>query len=490
MNPPARREFDAMVIGGGAAGMTAAKGIARGGKTVALIEAARTGGDCLYTGCVPSKSLIASARMLADIRRAADYGIDVDEPTIDLSAAMSRKDAIIELIGEADSPQVIENAGVTVIHETARFVDPHSIQAGNRLLRASQFVIATGSRPAIPPIPGLKESGCLTNESLMELTRLPKRLVIIGAGPTGLELGQVFLRFGSDVTVLDRECRVLSPADEAHATMIVESLAREGMGFHLGVELSVVEREGVNSGPAHVTFITRHGETRTLDADAVLVATGRSPNIEHLNLCAAGVKTEPRGIVVNKHLRTSADHIWACGDVIGPPYFTHAADDQARTVASGILGKNSSWSGRALPWATFTDPEIAGVGLTENTALSEYGAKLEVLTFPFHNLDRAVTDGRGDGQIKVLLAPGWMRGHFGGEIVGAHAIGTHAGEIIQQFAFMMAWRLPAGLLAKTVQTYPTYSLGGRQAIGLHWRHARQSMPMHSQLSRLLSRFTS
>lgn len=474
LSGPIKPDYDVIVIGGGTAGMTAARGIARGGKSVALIEASRTGGDCLYTGCIPTKSLIASARLLADIRRAADFGIDVGPPSIDLPRAIARKDAIVNQIAEVDSPEMLENAGVTVIQEVAHFTDPHTIHAGGSQLQASQFVIATGSKPTIPAIPGLEESGYLTNESLIELTNLPRRLIVIGAGPTGLELGQVFLRFGSDVTVLDRDRRVLATDDADHATTIQESLVREGMRFHLDVEVTAVKSASPDGSPTHVTFVNSKRQKRTIEADALLVATGRTPNVEHLNLGEVGVAVGRRGIDVDKHLRTLVEHIWACGDVIGPPYLTHAADDQARTVARNVLGGQSSWNRRSLPWVTFTDPEVAGVGLTEDAALATFGSKLEVLTFPFARLDRALTDGRGKGQIKVLLAPGWMRGVFGGEIVGAHAVGTNAGEIIQQFAFMMTWRLPAGLLAKTVQAYPTYSLGGRQAIGLHWRHARPS----------------
>lgn len=489
MDSPAEQTFDVIVIGGGAAGMTAATSIARGGKHVALIESTRTGGDCLYIGCVPSKSLIASARMLADIGRAGDFGVNVGAPSIDLPRAIARKVAIVEQIGKADSPEVLAGAGVTVIHDTARFIDPHTVQAGARVLRARQFAIATGSRPAIPGIPGLEESGYLTSESLMELTSLPQRLIVIGAGPTGLELGQVFLRFGSDVTVLDRAHRVLAADDADHATAIQESLAREGMKFHLGVEVTAATGAIPDRTGAKITVVTSKHQELTIEADALLVATGRMPNIEQLNLGEIGVAAGRRGIDVDKHLRTSVEHIWACGDVIGPPFLTHAADDQARTVANGILGKNSSWNGRALPWVTFTDPEVAGVGLTEVAARVAHGAKLEVLTFPFRRLDRATIDGHGDGHIKVLLAPGWTRGRFGGEIVGAHAIGTNAGEIIHQFAFMMTWRLPAGLLAKTVQAYPTYSLGGRQATALHWRHAKRSTSIVARLKRVLTRFT-
>lgn len=197
----------------------------------------------------------------------------------------------------------------------------------------------------------------------------------------------------------------------------------------------------------------------------------------------------PTGVRVDGSLRTSVEHIWACGDVTGPPYYTHAADAQGRTVATGVLGGKANWDGRAVPWVTFTEPEIAGVGLTEERARERYGRKLEVLTLPYGRIDRALTDGQEAGRIKVLLAPGWLRGRVGGEIVGAHVVGANAGEVVQQFAFMMAWRLPAGMLANTVQSYPTYSLGGRQALGIHWHRKPGSTSAPSLVSRLLAKVT-
>jgi pyruvate/2-oxoglutarate dehydrogenase complex dihydrolipoamide dehydrogenase (E3) component len=465
--------FDVIVIGGGTAGMVAAKQIARAGKRVALVEAARTGGDCLYTGCVPSKSLIATARVLHAIRRADALGIDVAQPTLDLPRAVARKDRIIARIGVADSPDALERAGVTVVHGTARLLGPHVVMVDDCPLRAERLVIATGSRPAVPPIPGLAEAGFLTNEELMACTATPERLAVIGAGPVGLELGQAFRRFGSVVAVIERADRVLPRDDAEIAALVQRGLEQEGIAFHFGSEVVRVDRAGMAK---RLIVRAGTGEERVVEADEILVATGRSANVEGLNLEAAEVAVGERGIRVDERLRTTAAHVWACGDVIGPPYFTHVADDQARTVARNVLGGRATWSGRTIPWATFTEPEAAGVGLTEQAARERYGDQLEVLRLRYDDLDRAITDGAGEGLIKVLLAPGWMRGKLGGEVVGAHVAGAQAGEIVQQFAFLLTWRLPAGMLAKTVQTYPTYSLGGRQAIGLHWLRADAAAP--------------
>ena len=457
--------FDAVVLGGGTAGMTAAKEIARAGKSVALVEAARTGGDCLYTGCVPSKSLIAAARLLHAIRRADGFGVTTSAPALDLAQAMERKGRIIARIGVVDEPEALERAGVTVLHAAARFDGPTVVLAGERPIRAARFVIATGSRPSIPPIPGLAEAGFLTNEGLLTLTSVPPRLAVIGAGPTGLELGQTFQRFGSVVTVIERDEHVLPREDVEIAALVRQGMEREGIVFHLGHEVVRVERA---DGAKQLTLRTGGGAERIVDVDEILVATGRAPNVEALRLDAAGVAAGARGVQVDERMRTTAPHVWACGDVVGPPFLTHVAEDQARTVAANVLGGRAKWSGRAIPWAIFTEPEAAGVGLTEAAARARWGDKLEVLRLPYDRLDRAVIDGVGDGLIKVLLAPGWTRGLLGGEVAGAHVAGAHAGEIIEQFALQMAWRLPAGMLAKTVQAYPTYSLGGRQAIALHW----------------------
>jgi len=459
------QQVDAIVIGGGTAGMTAAKEIARERSNVVLIEAARTGGDCLYTGCVPSKSLIASARMLHSIRNASEYGVVVDDPSLDLVQAMSRKTEIIDQISVVDSPAALEAAGVTVLSGKARFVSPKTIDVNGRTIESERIVIATGSRPTIPPIPGLQAAGYLTNEELLSLNDLPARLAVIGGGPTGLELGQVFSRFGCKVTIIEQATRVLDRDDKEGVALLANSLVGEGIELITGHTVTGIERDGL----CKILRIANHDNfTRSIEADEILVAVGRTPNTADLNLGATGVVVGPSGIQVNDRLRTSVSHIWACGDVIGPPFFTHVADDQARTVAAGVLGHRSSWDGRAIPWVTFTDPEVAGVGITEDAARQRYGDKLEVLRFPYEHIDRAVTEGQTNGLIKVLLAPGWMRGLLGGEIVGAHIVGANAGEMIHQFAFLMAWRLPAGMLAKAVQTYPTFSLGGRQAIGLHW----------------------
>lgn len=473
--------FDVVVIGGGTAGMTAAKIVARTGKRVVLLEADRTGGDCLYTGCVPSKSLLAVAKVMERIRCGDQFGINVNPPTLDLGRAVQRKDRIVEQIGEADSPAVLRRAGITVIQGRARFCDSDEVEVGGQVVHGERFVIATGSRPARPPILGLAEVDYLTNVEALDLRVVPSRLAVIGAGPTGLELGQAFARFGSAVTIIERTDRVLSSDDGETSAILAKALEDDSIRLFLRTAVDNIKQ---SDGYKYLLLRQEGEDPNTIETDQVLVATGRQPEVDGLGLDVAGVQTGEHGIVVDAGLRTTARHVWACGDVIGPPYSTHVAEDQARTVAKNVLGGKARWSGRAVPWSTFTDPAVAGVGMTEAAARVALGRRLEVLRLHYDDIDRAVTDGAGDGLVKVLLAPGWTRGRLGGEVVGAHVVGAGAAEIVQQFAFLMAWHLPAGMLAKTVQAYPTYGLGGRQAVGLHWQRAKESRARPSFIEKL------
>lgn len=462
----ANTAYDVAVIGGGTAGMTAAVQVAKAGKRVVLIEADRTGGDCLYTGCVPSKSLIATARVIRTMQSAAAHGIDVPTMSFALGRAIDRKQRIIAAIAPHDSPELLSKAGVEVIHGVARFLGPHRIETGERVVEAAKIVIATGSEPFIPDVPGLADAGYVTNVELMERRELPRRLAVIGAGAIGLELGQMFARFGSEVTIIGRGDMLLSRDDAASSDLLRTVLEREQLRIRLR---TTVERVRKNGSVKLLDLLDNQSGYLQIEADEILVATGRTPRIQGLGLEFAGAALWERRLVVDKRQRTNVPHIWACGDVTGPPYWTHAAEDQGRTVAANVLGNRKNWSARAIPWATYTDPEVAGVGLTEAQARNRYGDRVTVLRLPFGEIDRAVTDGEEDGLITIILKPGWTRGRLGGEIAGAHIIGARAGDLINQFAFMMAWRLPAGMLAAAVQTYPSLSLGLRQAIGRYWQ---------------------
>lgn len=477
-----RKSWDLVVIGGGTAGMVTATRVARAGLSVALIEADRTGGDCLYTGCVPSKSLLASARIAHTIRRAGEFGVRAKQPEIDFPAIMRRKDEVIAAIEPHDSPDALREAGVTMVHSRAHFVDSQTVRAGRDLHFGDQFVIATGSRPTIPDIPGLRRARHVTSDTIVGLTELPPRLAVIGAGSTALELGQAFSRFGSDVTFVNRNTRILHRIDAGIADHLQRRLEAEGMTFLHEMTVDRVETDEEHGHPT-LHLISSGNIATKLDADVVLVATGRHPNIASLNLDAAGIATPNNRLEVNDLLQTELEHIWACGDVLGPPNFAHRAEDQAGALATNILGGATSWNGNAIPWALYTDPPVAGIGLGHADARARYGDRLDVLRFPYDRLDRAIIDGEDDGEIVVLLKPGWTGGRAGGEVAGAHIIGTRADELINQFAPFLDSRLPAGLLVSAVQVYPTYGLGVRQALGMHW-HRKGTSPEPSIRSRV------
>ena len=417
-----RKSWDLVVIGGGTAGMAVAIRFAATGASVALIEANRTGGECLYTGCVPSKALLASARVAHTVRHAGDFGVRAEPSGIDFAAIMRRKDDIIASIAPHDSPETIADSGVSVIAGHAHFVDSQTVRVDENLHIGDQIVIATGSAPTLPDIPGLRKSHYVTSDTIFDLTELPARLAVIGAGPTGLELGQAFARFGSEVTIIERDTRILPEIESDHAGQLRRRLEDEGVRVFTDTTVTSVETE---EGSDHSTLMLNRasGEQETLDVDRILVATGRHPNIDALGLDNAGIVVTGGRIDLDDLFRSNLEHIWACGDVIGGRMQTAVAEDQARALTTNLLGGAASWNGDAIPWAVFTDPPVAGIGMTRLEARGKYGDRLEVLRLPYSRIDRAVTDGDADGEIMVLLNPGWLGGRGGGQIVGAHTSG-------------------------------------------------------------------
>lgn len=458
------RSFDAVVIGAGSGGLTAARHLALAGKRTAIVEGDRLGGDCLNWGCVPTKTLVATARLRHQIGRAHEFGLLVDDATLDFVAVMERKTAVQAQIGAEERRYYLGEPGVEIIQGMARFVDGHSLRVDEEVLQFEQCIIATGSRAQIPPISGLEEAGYLTNVSILQLDHLPASLAVVGGGPIGCEFAQVFQRFGSRVTLLQRGDRLLPREEPEASVLLAQVFEREGIAVRLGAAVRAVER----SGDLRLVHAVMGEQEVTVEAEAVLVAAGRLPNIEALNLEAAGIRTNQRGIVVDAHMRTSAPHIWAIGDVAGGYLFTHVAGEQGRLAAGRALGKRGKFNARAVPWCTFTDPEVARVGLTEAQARQRYGDRVRVLTWPFSQVDRALTMGESEGFIKIVTAPGWTRGLAGGEVVGAQIVGPEAGELITEITLLMANRLPLGLLARAIHVYPTLSLGVRQAAGQVW----------------------
>ena len=447
-------EYDMIVIGGGAAGLTASGMAAVFGAKTALIEAKKLGGDCTWHGCVPSKSLLHAAKVAHEMRTADRYGLTPSLAEHDFSRVMAHVHSIRgRIYQDADAPPHFEKLGVEVIEGRARFVDSHTLEVASsgsiRRFSSRFFVVATGSSPKAPPMAGIERANILTNESIFELKYRPRHLLVLGAGPMGMELGQAFHRLGSEVTVVNRSPGILRRDDPQLSAMLLEHLQGEGIQFAFGTEVTSIE-----GGTVHL----KNGQR--IESDAILAAAGRKPNIDSLNLAAAGVKTNDKGIVVDARCRSSARHIYACGDVAGRYLFTHFAEHMAKTaVTNAILHVPAKMDERHITWTTFTDPELAHVGQGED-ALKRAGVNYSVYRFPFTQLDRAITESKTTGLVKVF-ANKW------GRIFGVSILGAQAGEMIGEYALAMRSGVRLDKISSTIHPYPTYVLGNRRAADLY-----------------------
>jgi pyruvate/2-oxoglutarate dehydrogenase complex dihydrolipoamide dehydrogenase (E3) component len=433
-------KFDLVVIGAGAAGLTAAGGAAMFGLSVALIEAGKMGGECLHTGCVPSKALIAAASRAHQGRGGAQLGIDLGEPRVDWAGVRAHVDGAIAGIAANDSAERFEAMGVEVIRTRARFLDRTTVLAGNRRLRAPRIVIATGSRPKSPDLPGLSDVPYLTNETLFGLELLPDHLLVLGGGPIGCEMAQAFRRLGSQVTVVAPELPLARDDPDASA-IVAEQLRREGVTF----EPCSAIRVASSAGSLALTL----EDSRLLTGSHLLVAIGRDANVEGLDLAAAGVEAGPDGIVVDARRRTSNRRIYAIGDCRAGPRFTHVSGYEGSLVALDVaLG----WPGKvdwcALPRVTYTDPELAQVGLTEAEARGRHGA-IEVVRQDFAHNDRAVAEGDTRGFLKLI--------RYRGRVVGVTIVGARAGELLLPWTQIMTGKSSMFALGSAVIAYPTRS---------------------------------
>lgn len=452
-------DYDIIVIGGGSGGLVVAVGAASLGARVALVEKNALGGDCLYTGCVPSKTLLRSARFAADVRRATDFGFAPVQLRFNdggFAAVTERVARVIKTVGEHDAPEPFRALGIEVIFGTPRFLSPHELEiepggeesGKKRAITAKRFCLATGSRPAVPPVAGLKEAGFLTNEEVFHLKQLPRSLVVLGGGPIGLELGQAFARFGSRVTIVEMGDRVLPKEDEEVSAALEELLRAEGLDILLNAK-------AVSAGEAngHKTItVEQYGKTRELHAEEILVATGRQPNTAGLGLDVAGVRYDEQRIFTDEYLRTSQSHIYAAGDITGHFPFTHMAAYEASVVVRNALffwPLRQKTDFRVVPWATFTDPEVARVGLTEQEAREQYGeTNVRVYRTEFADNDRAHAEAETRGWMKLVCGPK-------GRIAGASIVGAHAGELIHEVVLAMKQGLTAAALGGMIHVYPT-----------------------------------
>ena len=450
--------YNAVVIGAGAGGLVSAAGLSGLGARVALVEKGRMGGDCLNTGCVPSKALIRTARAAHQFRTADRYGLSARDPEPDLDAAFARMRAVREAIAPHDSVERFEGLGVDVFHGApARFLSPHEIQVDDLRLRADHAVIATGGRPAVPRIEGLDTVPFHTSETLFdEMKGSPGSVCILGAGPIGCELSQVMARLGVSTTTVEASDQVLPREDPDAASVIAEALRADGVDLRLGHTVTRVER-GPGSGPIRATVEDRRASTfKVQEFGALIIAVGKRPSVEGLDLEAAGVKHGPTGVQVDDYLRTTRRHIYAVGDVVGPYQFTHFADSQARAVIRNILIPwwPARFDARVMPWCTFTDPECARVGLNEAEAGGS-GAAYQVHRFELADLDRAICDSETRGFVKVLADPK-------GRILGATCVGAGAGDWIHEYVLAMKHGITLGQISGTTHIYPTYAEAARR----------------------------
>ena len=473
-----RLDVDLCVIGAGSGGLSVAAGAAQLGQQVVLIERGQMGGDCLNYGCVPSKSLIAAARAASVIRGARRFGISAGEPVVDYRAVRDHVRGVIAEIAPNDSVERFTGLGVRVIRGTARFTGPAEVEAADTRIRARRFVIATGSSAAVPPIPGLEAGGVpyLTNETVFDLDRAPEHLVVIGGGPIGCELAQAHRRLGCRVTLLEA-AQILPKDDPELVDFVRRRLRADGVEVREGVR--IVRVEGTAGRVAAVLEADGNGER--LAGTHLLIAAGRRPNVAGLGLDAAGVRASPKGIEVDERLRTTNRRVYAVGDVAGRYQFTHMAGYHAGLVIRNALFRlPARLDHAAVPWVTYTDPELANVGLTEAEARARHGEAIRLARWSFHDNDRAQAEREAEGLIKVVA-------DRRGRVLGAGIVGPSAGELLLTWSLAIAKKASLRDMAGLIAPYPTLSEVSKRAAGSFFA-PRLFSPRTRRLVRFLARF--
>jgi pyruvate/2-oxoglutarate dehydrogenase complex dihydrolipoamide dehydrogenase (E3) component len=453
-NPKPEFIYNLVVIGAGTAGLVCAAGAAGLGAKVALIERNLMGGDCLNVGCVPSKALISASRAAAAVRDAGEYGVRVpDGMSIDFAKVMARMRKLRTSIAPNDSVKRFTDLGIDVFIGAGRFVDSHTIEVGGEKLHFKKAVIAAGARASAPSIAGLSQVAYLTNETLFSLTELPRRLAVIGAGPIGCEMAQAFARFGSEVFLVETVHGILPREDSDASALVLESMVKDGVKLICcGKDLKLFKTD---DGGVRLV-VESHGKNYDLAVDRLLVAVGRAPNIEDLGLEQAGVFYTKKGVQVNDHLQTTVPDIYAAGDICSPYQFTHAADFMARIVIrNALFFGRSRVSTLTIPWCTYTEPEIAHVGLYEKQAL-ELGIEIDSFTRELNDVDRSILESRTNGLVRVHVRKGTDR------IIGATIVASNAGDMISEISLAMTNGLGLKRIAGTIHPYPTQAEAIRQ----------------------------
>jgi len=459
------KKQDLIVIGGGPGGLVVASVAAQVGLKVTLIEkSGLLGGDCLHSGCVPSKALIHMARTAHVTRTGVSQGLLSTMPGIEFGKAIDHVNRVIEKIQIHDDPERFRSYGCDVRFGKASFISPHEVTVDGETLAGKRFVIATGSIPAIPPIPLLEQAGFETNETIFKRRSLPDHLAVIGGGPIGVELAQAFARFGSKVTIIEMADRLLINEDKAASLLLQEILEKEGIEIITAVQVAGIHREG----DSRQLTLSNHV---TIECDRILLAAGRRPVVHDLGLEAAGVEYGRQGITIDRRLRTSQKHIYAVGDVCGPYQFTHMAEYQAGIALANIVFRIPRKTDyRVVPRVVYSDPEVASAGITEDEAVAQ-GIKYHIAEFPMADIDRAVTDDATAGLSRILISKG--------RVIGASLIGPHAGELIHELALAMQVNAKVKAIAALAHAYPTYAQIHRRTINKSYAHLLQSKTTRS-----------
>lgn len=448
------KSYPIIVIGAGAAGLVVAIGAKKGGKNVLLIEQGTYGGDCTNFGCIPSKSLISSAHVAAAIHESRKQGIELSQHEMEAKESLTRVRRIVEDIRSHEDPEALKKLGLETLTGQAQFESLHTLKINGEIVEGKQIVIATGSSPFIPPTKGLDQTPFLTNETIFELKKIPESLTIVGGGPIGCELAQAFLRLGSKVSLIHSHPKLLNKEITEAGDVIAGQFKAEGMNLYLGYSI----REIIYQGSFKIELF----DGQKIESEALLVSTGRKPNVSKLNLEAAEVSYSEKGIPVDVYGRTNQPHIWAIGDVVGPPFFTHWAENQARSVLTSLLlpypFKKKIDRTQAIPRVTFTDPEVASVGLSESEAMQKY--HIAAYTVPFTCVDRAITTGRTEGFLKIITKK------WSSKILGCTIVGPRAGEMLGELSLAMYAGVPLRKLSGLIHPYPTYNLAIRKAADL------------------------
>jgi pyruvate/2-oxoglutarate dehydrogenase complex dihydrolipoamide dehydrogenase (E3) component len=461
------QRFDLIAIGGGTAGLVTAAGAAALGLRVALVERESLGGDCLWTGCVPSKALIASAKLAHQMRHADELGLAGASPAHVFGRVMDRMRAAREQIARHDDPERFRRMGVDVVFGSAELGGTDRLTVDGHSLQAKRIVVATGAMPAVPSIPGLEEAGYLTHLTAFDQTSLPRRIALLGGGPVGIEFAQVYSRLGAEVTVLEMLPQLLPREEPEAAKAIARALEAEGIALHVGAKVERVERTAAGHKMVYAT--TESGESIAVPVDEIFVATGRRANTEGLGLEQVGVLLERGAIKTDAALRSSVPGIWAAGDVAGGPQFTHVADYHAKLVLrNAVFPFSTKLDYSAVPAVTYVDPEVARVGLTEVEARERFG-EAQVYRYEMTDLDRAIVDGHDAGFVKIVT-------RRGGKIVGATVVASGAGDLLIPLVMAVKQGIKLPKLSQLVYPYPTMSEGIKRAADSYYREKLAGRP--------------